>query len=52
MKKGISALLALILCLGCFTGCVGSIDNSSYVPTGDALLMDCLLYTSPSPRDA
>ena len=40
MKKGISALLALILCLGCFTGCVGSIDNSSSVPTGDALLME------------
>ena len=40
MKKGISALLALILCLGCFTGCVGSIDNSGYVPTGDALLME------------
>ena len=40
MKKGISVLLALILCLGCFTGCVGSIDNSSYVPTGDALLME------------
>ena len=29
MKKGISLLLALILCLGCFTGCVGSIDNSA-----------------------
>ena len=40
MKKGISVLLALILCLGCFTGCVGSIDNSGYVPTGDALLME------------
>ena len=40
MKKGISVLLALILCLGCFTGCVGSIDNSAYVPTGDALLME------------
>ena len=40
MKKGISALLALALCLGCFTGCVGSIDNSGYVPTGDALLME------------
>ena len=40
MKKGISLLLALILCLGCFTGCVGSIDNSAYVPTGDALLME------------
>ena len=40
MKKGISVLLALILCLGCFTGCVGSIDNSAYVPTGNAILME------------
>ena len=40
MKKGISALLALVLCLGCFTGCVRSIDNSAYVPTGDAILME------------
>ena len=40
MKKGISALLALVLCLGCFTGCVRSIDNSAYVPTGNAILME------------
>ena len=40
MKKGISALLALVLCLGCFSGCARSIDNSGYVPTGDALLME------------
>ena len=40
MKKGISALLALVLCLGCFTGCVRSLDNSAYVPTGNAILME------------
>ena len=40
MKKGISALLALVLCLGCFTGCARSIDNSAYVPTGNAILME------------
>ena len=38
MKKGISALLVLVLCLGCFTGCARSIDNSAYVPTGLSLI--------------
>ena len=40
MKKGISLLLALILALGCCSGCARTIDNSGYVPTGDAILME------------
>ena len=40
MKKGISLLLALTLFLGCGSGCARTIDNSGYVPTGDALLME------------
>ena len=40
MKKGISLLLALALFLGCCSGCARTIDNSGYVPTGDALLME------------
>ncbi|MGM9548628.1 MAG: ABC transporter substrate-binding protein [Faecousia sp.] len=40
MKKGICLLLALALWLGCFSGCARSIDNSGYVATGDAILME------------
>ena len=38
MKKTISALLAAILVLGCFTGCAR--EDNPYVPTGDALVWD------------
>ena len=40
MKKIISLLLLLSLCLGLFSGCGRRIDNSAYVATGDAILME------------
>ena len=40
MKKRISLLLALAMILGMFTGCANKIDNSAYVPTGDAILLE------------
>lgn len=40
MKKLLSSLLALSLIAALFTGCGRSIDNSGYVPTGDAILME------------
>lgn len=40
MKKRLCVLLALVLCLSCFSGCAKEIDNSGYVPTGDAILME------------
>ncbi len=40
MKKGISLLLVLITVLGCCSGCARTIDNSGYVATGDAILME------------
>ncbi len=40
MKKCLSLLLALSLVMGLFSGCTNAIDNSGYVPTGDAILME------------
>lgn len=40
MKKWISFLLALSLLAGLLAGCGRSIDNSGYVATGDAILME------------
>ena len=40
MRKIISLLLALAMMLGLFTGCGNKIDNSAYVPTGDAIVLE------------
>ena len=40
MSKPISLLLALTLVLGMFSGCANQTDNSAYVPTGDAILLE------------
>ena len=40
MRKNLSLLLALSLLLGLFSGCANKIDNSGYVATGDAILME------------
>ena len=40
MKRSISLLLALTLILGLFSGCANQTDNSAYIPTGDAILLE------------
>nr|MBQ8244400.1 hypothetical protein [Oscillospiraceae bacterium] len=40
MKKLLSLLLSLVLLTGLFSGCTRKIDNSAYVPTGNAILME------------
>ena len=40
MKRSISLLLALSLILGLFSGCANQTDNSAYIPTGDAILLE------------
>ena len=40
MKKITSFLLLLAMVLGLFSGCANEIDNSGYVATGDAILME------------
>lgn len=40
MKKYLSLLLILAMLAGTMSGCTNAIDNSGYVPTGDALLLD------------
>lgn len=40
MKKLISILLLLAMLLALFSGCTNAIDNSGYVATGDAILME------------
>ena len=40
MKKIISLLLLLSLVLGLFSGCTRKIDNSAYVPTGNAIVLE------------
>ena len=40
MKKILSLMLALSLSLGLLSGCGRKIDNSAYVPTGEALVME------------
>ena len=40
MKERLSLLLALTMLLSFFAGCANKIDNSAYVPTGDAILLE------------
>lgn len=40
MKKTIALTLLFAMTLGLFSGCGRNIDNSGYVPTGDAILLD------------
>lgn len=40
MKKRLSLLLIFALLLGLCSGCANEIDNSGYVPTGDAILLE------------
>ena len=40
MKKTISLLLILVMLPGLFAGCANKTDNSAYVPTGDAILLE------------
>ena len=40
MKKIVTLLLILSMVLGMFSGCANETDNSAYVPTGDAILME------------
>ena len=40
MKKLTALLLALATVMTLFSGCARSIDNSGYVATGDAILME------------
>ncbi len=38
MKRITALFLAMLLALGLFSGCSNSIDNSGYIPTGDAII--------------
>lgn len=40
MKKLLSLLLIMLTLLGIFSGCTKKIDNSGYIPTGNAILME------------
>jgi len=40
MKKSLSLFLILAMLLGLFSGCANQTDNSAYVPTGDAIVME------------
>ena len=40
MKRSLSLLLCLAMMMGLLTGCGKTIDNSAYVPTGDALVLE------------
>ena len=40
MKRALCLLLALSLLAALLSGCSRSIDNSGYIPTGDAILME------------
>lgn len=40
MKKFLSLILSLAMLAGMLSGCTNAIDNSGYVPTGDAILME------------
>lgn len=40
MKRLLAVLLAAVMLASLFSGCTRTIDNSGYVPTGDALLME------------
>ena len=40
MKRFISLLLCAVMLLGLFSGCANKTDNSAYIPTGDAILLE------------
>ncbi len=40
MKRAFSLILLPVMVLSLFTGCANKIDNSAYVATGDAILME------------
>lgn len=40
MKRILALLLAMLTVLSLFSGCANKIDNSGYIPTGDAILME------------
>lgn len=40
MKRTLALLLIIAMLAGVFSGCGKKIDNSAYVPTGDAILME------------
>ena len=40
MKKILACLLAVVTAFGAFSGCTREIDNSGYIATGDAILME------------
>jgi len=40
MKKILALLLSLALLAGTMSGCTNAIDNSGYVPTGNAILLE------------
>lgn len=40
MRKLLAILLSITLLAGMFSGCTRAIDNSGYVPTGDAILLE------------
>ena len=40
MKRMISLLLCMAMILSLFAGCAGKTDNSAYVPTGDAIVLE------------
>ena len=40
MKRILCLLLALTMLMALLSGCSRRIDNSGYVPTGDAILME------------
>ena len=40
MKKILALLLAAVTVLSLFSGCANKIDNSGYIPTGNAILME------------
>ena len=54
IKKLISTILLSTLSLSLMVGCGSSKENNKTVTVfncGDYIDEDCLLYTSPSPRD-
>ena len=40
MKKIVTLLLILSMVLGMFSGCANETDNSAYVPTGNAIVLE------------
>ena len=40
MRRTLCLLLSLAMLFGVLSGCGKKIDNSAYIPTGDAILME------------